>query len=87
MLREDTNISQIRALSAQPEEVGVIGRTSGGKRKFTFFCYLSFLFVCLFIESGKEGERKGERHQCAVASRVRPTGDLAGNPGMWPDWE
>ena len=34
-----------------------------------------------------EGEREGEKHQCVVASRAPPTGDLACNPGMCPDWE
>ena len=34
-----------------------------------------------------EGEREGEKHQCVVASRTPPTGDLARNPGMCPDWE
>ena len=34
-----------------------------------------------------EGERKGEKHQCVVASHMAPTGDLARNPGMYPDWE
>ena len=34
-----------------------------------------------------EGEREGEKHQCVVASHVPPTGDLACNPGMCPDWE
>ena len=36
---------------------------------------------------GKEEEREGEKHQCVVASCVPPTGDLACNPGMCPDWE
>ena len=34
-----------------------------------------------------EGEREGEKHQRVVASCVPPTGDLAFNPGMCPDWE
>ena len=29
----------------------------------------------------------GEKHQCVVASPTPPTGDLAGNTGMCPDWE
>ena len=29
----------------------------------------------------------GDKHQCVVASHVPPTGDLARNPGMCPDWE
>ena len=34
-----------------------------------------------------EGEREGEKHQCKVASGAPPTGDLAHNPGMCPNWE
>ena len=29
----------------------------------------------------------GEKYQCVVASVTPPTGDLAHNPGMCPDWE
>ena len=29
----------------------------------------------------------GEKHQCVVASRAPPTGHLACNLGMCPDWE
>ena len=45
------------------------------------------MFIYLFLERGKEGEREGENHQCVVTSRVPPTADLALNPGMCPDWE
>ena len=38
-------------------------------------------------ETGREGGREREKHQCVVISRVPPTGDLACNPGMCPDWE
>ena len=41
----------------------------------------------IFTEREREGEREGEKHQCEVASHVPPTGDLAPNPGMHPDWE
>ena len=34
-----------------------------------------------------EGEREGEKCQGVVTSYVPPTGDLACNPGMCPDWE
>ena len=44
-------------------------------------------FTYLFLEKGREGEREGEQHQWVVASQVAPTGDLAHNPGMRPDWE
>ena len=41
----------------------------------------------LFIFRQRKGEREGEKHQCVVASHAPPTGDLACNPGMCPDWE
>ena len=44
-------------------------------------------FIYLFLERGKEGEREGEIYQCVVASHVPPTGALAHNSGMCPDWE
>ena len=34
-----------------------------------------------------EGGRKEEKHQCVAALHTHPTGDLACNPGMCPDWE
>ena len=46
---------------------------------------ISFLkkdFIYLFLERAREGEREGEKHQCAVASWAPPTGDLPCNPGM-----
>ena len=44
-------------------------------------------FIYLFLERGGEGEREGEKHQCVVASHMFPTGDLAHNPSMCPDWK
>ena len=32
-----------------------------------------------------EGERKGEKHQCAVAPHLTPTGDLAATQA-WVEW-
>ena len=52
--------------------------------KLSFF---KKIFIYFFRERGREGEREGEKHQCVVASREPPTGDLACNPGMCPDWE
>ena len=48
-----------------------------------------FLRFCLFIfrERGRERERKGEKHQCVVASHMAPTAGLARNPGTCPAWE
>ena len=52
------------------------------------FPFLFFLRFYLFIlERGREGEREGEKHQCVVAFCEPPTGNLACNSGMCPDWE
>ena len=53
---------------------------------FFFVCLLKMFFI-LFSEKGREGEREAEKHQCLGASHAAPTGDLACNPGMYPDWE
>ena len=45
------------------------------------------LYLFIFRERGREGEREGEKHQCVVASCAPSTGDLAHNPGTCPDWE
>ena len=58
-------------------------QTKGGFHVFFFFFFNLYLFI--FRERGREGEREGEKHQCVVASRTPPTGDLAHNPGMCPD--
>ena len=49
--------------------------------------FLKDFIYFIFIERGREGETKGEKHHCVVASHALPTGDLAHNPGMCPDWE
>ena len=51
-----------------------------------FYFFLRF-YLFIFRERGREREREGEKHQCVVASHVAPTGDLACNTGMCPDWE
>ena len=52
-----------------------------------FFLFLRF-YLFIFRERGREGERRREKHQCVVvASCTPPTGDLAHNPGVCPDWE
>ena len=47
----------------------------------------AFFFFLIFTESGGEGEREGEKHQCVIASHMALTGDLAHNPGMCLDRE
>ena len=55
---------------------------------FLFYLILFKDFIYLFFrEREREGAREGETYQCVVASHVPPTGDLACNPGMCPDWE
>ena len=52
------------------------------------FLHLFFLRFYLFLKSWERGgEREGEKYQCMVASCKPPTGDLARNPDLCPDWE
>ena len=61
----------------------------------TVRCYISFdflknIYLFIFRQRGRKGEREEEiilPYQCVVASHMPPTGDLACNPGMCPDWE
>ena len=43
--------------------------------------------LCIYFLDGGKGDREGEKHQYVAASCASPTGDLACNPGMCPDWE
>ena len=51
------------------------------------FLYHHFKNIYLFIFREGKGRGKRGKHQCVVPSRAPPTGDLACNPGMCPDWE
>ena len=53
--------------------------------KAKVFPLKDFIYFQREGKGGKKGER--EKHQRVVASHVPPTGDLACNPGMCPDWE
>ena len=46
--------------------------------------FLILRFIYLFLEEGDSGE---EEHQCVVSPLTPPTGNLAHNPGICPDWE
>ena len=51
-----------------------------------YYFYFQLNFIYLFLESRREGERGRETLKCGSLSRA-PTGDLACNPSMCPDWE
>ena len=55
--------------------------------KFTILIIFKRLYLVIFRERGREKERDRKKHQCVVVSHAAPTGDLAHNPGMCPDWE
>ena len=69
------------------------------EQNIMFRCYnhfgvqdlVSFLFFKRFyllsFRKRREGEREGGKHQCVVASRMSPTGDLACNPDVCSDEE
>ena len=72
----------MRAERWRPGAGGFLGGNCRGNEQ-----ELHFLKKTLFIFREGKGERKGEKHQCVVASPGPPTGDLAHNPGVCPDWE
>ena len=45
------------------------------------------VYLFIFRERVREGDRGGMKYQCAAGSRAPFTGDLAHNPGMCPRWE
>ena len=47
--------------------------------------YSSYMYI--FKNSIYLCYREGEKHQCMVDSHTPPTGDLAWNTGMCPNWE
>ena len=49
--------------------------------------FILFKILFIFRERGREGEKEGEKHPCVVAPHLLPSGDLAHNPGLCPDWE
>ena len=56
------------------------------------FIYLLYLFIKdsidLFLERGEGREKERERNiNVWLPLNIPPTGDLARNPGMCPDWE
>ena len=46
-------------------------------RDFFFKNIFKRFYLFIFRQKGRQGERKGEKHQCVVASHALPTGDLA----------
>ena len=44
-------------------------------------------YFIIFIDKGEGREKEEKKHECVVASHAPPTGSLAHNPGMCPDWE
>ena len=52
-----------------------------------FFFIFKRFYLFIFRERGREGERDGGKYQCVVASHMTPTGELAHNPSMWPEWD
>ena len=50
--------------------------------------YFLKYFIYLFLERGEGREKERERNiDHLIASCIPPTGDLACNPGMCPDWD
>ena len=67
----------------------LLSKASGINLKLFQGNQLIFIFqrFYLFIFRERKRGRKKGKHQCVVASQAPPTGDLACNLGMRPDWE
>ena len=60
---------------------------SGNHKSYLSFFFNKFFkkrYLFIFREREREGEREGGKHQCVVASLMRPTGDLAPQPRHVP---
>ena len=49
--------------------------------------FIKIFYLFIFREWGREREKEGEKHQHVAASHVPPNGDVAGNPGMFCEWQ
>ena len=57
-----------------------------------YFILFRLRFLFIFRERRREGEREGEKHRCARRTFIGclshiPSGELAWNPSVCPDWE
>ena len=71
------------------EHWGAVVRLRAGQgRDLNYNLLKIHIFIYLFLEQEGEGGRKRQReHQRVVDSLTPPTGYLAHNGGMCPDWE
>ena len=70
----------------QPEQL--VSNLNTGILTLEFNSFKKKLFIYLFLERGEGREKRRERNiNVWFASHVPPTGDLARNPGMCPDWD
>ena len=67
-------------------------KTTRTARKFKLYgspaardFFFNFIYLFIYLQRGREGEK--EKHPYVVASHMLPTGFLAHNPGMCPNWE
>ena len=64
----------------------ILQRSSHFLTELPLFKKIFFKDFIYFYREGK-GRRKRGKYQCVIISCVPPTGDLACNPGICPDWE
>ena len=77
-------INNTRVLTTSPVFYSIVQSVSFSIKSWHQYTYFFKRFLkFIFGERGREGEK----HQCVVASRAPPTGDLAHNPGTCPVWE
>ena len=81
MKRKSTDREKIFAHHISDLYLEYMKNSQNTTRKYNF---LKIFY--LFPERGEGREKREEKHQ-SVASCTPPTGDVAHNPGMCPDWE
>ena len=80
-----TTVSQVQRLA-----IGTYWMPIVKKKQYIYFIFKilkDFIYLFIFRERRRKGEREGQKHHCVVAFHVPSTGDLAQNPVMCPDWK
>ena len=70
----------------QQLKIWILSSGHGTTQHLNIYIYNFYIHI-IFLARGEGREKEREKHQCVVASCAPPTGDLAYNAGMCPDWE
>ena len=71
--------------NSMKKEIETINKNQEEMKNIISFFFKDFIY--LFLERGERREKERERNINVWLPHGPPTGDLAHNPGMCPDWE